>query len=78
MRLGLDAQAGYAATLLATLAPVIGDDLVASAARRPQDTEPEIAAQRERVEQLRERLDGVDGREHARTPASCWPLSTTS
>jgi pyruvate-ferredoxin/flavodoxin oxidoreductase len=60
MRLGLDAQTSYARSLLAKLAPVVGQDLADAILAAPQDTEPEINAQRERIEQLRSRLQGVD------------------
>ncbi len=61
MRLALDAQAGHARQLLTRLAPVVGDELVRELLDSGQDTEPEIALQRERVERLRERLAAVDG-----------------
>ena len=61
MRLGLDAQYGYAIALVEKLAPVIGEALAAELIDSPQDTEPEIAAQRERVARLRPILEGVTG-----------------
>ena len=61
MRLGLDAQTGYARDLLAKMAPAVGQALVDEILDAPQDTEPEIAAQRERIAVLREKLDAVTG-----------------
>ncbi|HEX9044277.1 MAG TPA: pyruvate:ferredoxin (flavodoxin) oxidoreductase [Candidatus Limnocylindrales bacterium] len=64
MRLALDAQADHARVLLERLAPVVGEDLVRELLDAKQDTEREIAAQRERVERLRAALRDVDS-EHA-------------
>ena len=64
MRLALDAQSDQARNLLARLAPVVGPGLVAEILDASQSTEPEIEAQRVRVDRLRELLGGVDG-EHA-------------
>ena len=75
MRLGLDAQAGYAALLVGRLTPVIGEALAAELLDSPQDTEPEIVAQRERVAKLREILEGVTG-EHAEDARQLLALST--
>jgi pyruvate-ferredoxin/flavodoxin oxidoreductase len=75
MRLGLDAQAGYAALLVGKLTPVIGEALAAELLESPQDTEPEIVAQRERVAKLRGILDGVTG-EHAQDARQLLALST--
>ncbi|MGH2513877.1 MAG: pyruvate:ferredoxin (flavodoxin) oxidoreductase [Candidatus Limnocylindrales bacterium] len=61
MRLALDAQADHARLLLGRLAPAVGADLVRELIDSPQDTEAEIALQRERVDRLRERLEAVDG-----------------
>ncbi|MEX2183004.1 MAG: pyruvate:ferredoxin (flavodoxin) oxidoreductase [Chloroflexota bacterium] len=61
MRLALDAQADHARLLLARLAEDVGDDLVRELLDSPQDTETQIAAQRERVERLRQRLAAVAG-----------------
>jgi pyruvate-ferredoxin/flavodoxin oxidoreductase len=60
MRLGLDAQTELARTLLARLAPVVGDDLVRAILDAEQETEPQIAAQRERVARLLVALEGRD------------------
>ena len=75
MRLGLDAQYGYAIHLVEKLAPVIGEAFAAELIDSPQDTEPEIAAQRERVEKLRGILDEV-GDEHADDARTLAALST--
>ncbi len=61
MRLALDAQNGLARSLLEKLAPVVGEDLVRELLDSPQDSDPEIAAQRARVARLREALGHVDG-----------------
>jgi pyruvate-ferredoxin/flavodoxin oxidoreductase len=75
MRLGLDAQAGYAALLVDKLTPVIGEALAAELLDSPQGTEPEIVAQRERVAKLRGILEGVTG-EHAEDARQLLALST--
>ncbi len=61
MRLGLDAQYGMAVSLVKRLAPVIGEPLASELVESPQDTEPQIEAQRERLARLRAILDGVTG-----------------
>ncbi len=61
MRLAADAQTGLAHSLLEKLSKVIGEELVRELLDSPQDTDPEVAAQRVRVERLREVLAGVDG-----------------
>ncbi len=61
MRLALDAQADHARLLLTRLAPAVGEDLVRDLIRSGQDTEPEIALQRERVGRLQERLEAIEG-----------------
>ncbi|HXX61722.1 MAG TPA: pyruvate:ferredoxin (flavodoxin) oxidoreductase [Candidatus Sulfotelmatobacter sp.] len=61
MRLALDAQADHARLLLTRLAPAVGPDLVHELLESSQDSEVEIAAQRDRVARLRERLAAVDG-----------------
>ncbi len=75
MRLGLDAQAAYADLLVGKLTPVIGEALAAELLDSPQDTEPEIVAQRERVARLRGILEGVTG-EHAEDARQLLALST--
>jgi pyruvate-ferredoxin/flavodoxin oxidoreductase len=74
MRLALDAQTSFARDLLARVAPIVGEDLVRELLDSPQDTEPEIVAQRVRVERLRELLEGVEG-EHARDARQLVALS---
>lgn len=61
MRLALDAQTGVARDLVGRLAPVIGDELVRELLDSPQQTEPEVFAQRARVDRLREVIAGVEG-----------------
>ncbi|HEY5437123.1 MAG TPA: pyruvate:ferredoxin (flavodoxin) oxidoreductase, partial [Candidatus Limnocylindrales bacterium] len=74
MRLALDAQTSFARDLLARVAPIVGEDLVRELLDSPQDTEPEIVAQRARVDRLRELLEGVEG-EHARDARQLVALS---
>ena len=72
----LDAQTGYASGCSSSrLTPVIGDGARRELLDSPQDTEAEIAAQRERVAQLREMLEGVTG-EHAEDARQLVALST--
>jgi pyruvate-ferredoxin/flavodoxin oxidoreductase len=61
MRLALDAQTDHARRLLERLAPELGTDLVGGLLGAVQDTETEIALQRERVGRLREALVHIDG-----------------
>jgi len=61
MRLALDAQADHARVLLERLAPEVGPDLVRDLLDASQETEAEIAAQRDRVEHLRQLLPGIGG-----------------
>jgi len=61
MRLALDAQVDHARVLLERLAPDIGSDLVRDLLDASQETEAEIAAQRERVDRLRHLLPGIQG-----------------
>jgi pyruvate-ferredoxin/flavodoxin oxidoreductase len=61
MRLALDAQTDHARVLLERLAPELGADLVEGLLGAVQETETEIALQRERVGRLREALAKVDG-----------------
>ncbi len=65
MRLGLDAQTDHARGLLTSLAPTIGQDLVASILGASQDSEPEVERQRERIAALRTKLAAVDGPERS-------------
>jgi len=57
MRLTLDKHAEYARELLAQLAPVIGEELVDSLLNADQSTEEGIREQRNRVEELKARLE---------------------
>jgi len=61
MRLALDAQEAAARNLLERLAPVVGEVLAREILDSPQDTEPEIRAQRDRIDRLREVLATVEG-----------------
>jgi pyruvate-ferredoxin/flavodoxin oxidoreductase len=61
MRLALDAQNDHARRLLARLAPELGEELAFGLLDGRQDTEAEIALQRERVGLLRVALARVDG-----------------
>ena len=77
MRLALDAQTDHARQLLARLAPEIGDELATGILDGRQDTEAEIALQRERVERLREGLVTRSRDRRAPTPAICWRWPAT-
>jgi pyruvate-ferredoxin/flavodoxin oxidoreductase len=61
MRLALDAQADHARVLLERLAPELGHELVRDLLGASQATEAEIAAQRGRVDRLRQLLPGIGG-----------------
>ncbi len=56
LRLALDRHNGRAGALLAALAPRLGDDRVRALLQAPQENEAAIAAQRERVRDLRAAL----------------------
>jgi pyruvate-ferredoxin/flavodoxin oxidoreductase len=56
-RLSLDKQATYAAELLHELRDIVGDDLVAAIVNAEQHSEADIWSQRERVTQLKQRLN---------------------
>jgi pyruvate-ferredoxin/flavodoxin oxidoreductase len=60
IRLALDKQEEYARELLTRLSTVIGDALVRALLNAAQSTEAGIQAQRERVQQLKGRLQGHD------------------
>ena len=60
MRLALDQQKEYAEMLLQQFAAVLGDDLVATMLSAEQSSEPGIEAQRQRVLQVRNKLEAVD------------------
>ncbi len=55
-RMSLDSKRKIALELLLRLAPKLGDDFVSSIANASQETEADIAAQRERVAALKEKL----------------------
>ncbi|MFZ5825971.1 MAG: pyruvate:ferredoxin (flavodoxin) oxidoreductase [Bacillota bacterium] len=58
MRLSLDKQAALATELVGALRDTIGGELADALLNADQSTEAEIAAQRERVEQLKAKLEG--------------------
>jgi pyruvate-ferredoxin/flavodoxin oxidoreductase len=60
-RLALDAQTDQARRLLASLGDRVGEELVAQVLASEQGSEAEIAAQRERVGQVREKLGQLAG-----------------
>jgi len=57
MRLAVDQQAEYARHLVNLLSSEIGSELANAILQSSQSTEQEIAAQRERVQELKQRLD---------------------
>jgi pyruvate-ferredoxin/flavodoxin oxidoreductase len=61
MRLALDLQAETARGLLGRLAPQVGDGLVRVLLDNPQQTQAQVAAQRDAVAQLRNRLAELGG-----------------
>jgi pyruvate-ferredoxin/flavodoxin oxidoreductase len=61
MRLALDAQTDHARRLVERLAPELDAELVSGLLGSPQETERDIAAQRDRVARLSEALTGIDG-----------------
>jgi len=70
MRLAVDQQIGYACTLLHQLAGKLGDELVSSLINAEQDTEQQIAEQRQRVAELKKRLASIDDTDAANLLAS--------
>ena len=60
MRLTLDKQEEYARELLPKFSDVLGESLVTEILESDQSTEAGIAAQRERIKLLKERLSGSD------------------
>ncbi|HID94695.1 MAG TPA: pyruvate:ferredoxin (flavodoxin) oxidoreductase [Candidatus Latescibacteria bacterium] len=60
MRLALDKQLEHARELLVHLSSTIGEELVQALLNADQSTEAGIQQQRERVETLKERLEGLD------------------
>ncbi|HET9291391.1 MAG TPA: pyruvate:ferredoxin (flavodoxin) oxidoreductase, partial [Actinomycetes bacterium] len=61
IRLAADRQAARARQLVERLAAAVGEDLARAILAADQHGEAEVAAQRERVAELRRRLAGVDG-----------------
>ena len=61
LRLATDHHLGLARTLLAELRDRLGDDLAAAVLEAPQRTSSELAAQRARIGELRQRLARLDG-----------------
>jgi len=59
-RLTIDKHAEYARELVNQLRGIVGDELADSIISAPQQTEADIAAQRERVAQLKARIAGMD------------------
>jgi pyruvate-ferredoxin/flavodoxin oxidoreductase len=59
MRLAVDKQAEYAAELVRRLAIRVGDELAATIVNANQTTETEIAAQRARIAELKQRISGI-------------------
>jgi len=62
-RLAVDFAEGRAKTLLTQLSSALGDTLVGALINAPQTTEAEIAEQRARVEQLKQKLGSMKGAE---------------
>lgn len=63
LRLAVDFKAAMARDLVAKLAPSIGDDLAAGLLTSPQDSDPAINHQRERVAALKSKLAIMKSRE---------------
>ncbi|HUY82458.1 MAG TPA: pyruvate:ferredoxin (flavodoxin) oxidoreductase [Acidobacteriaceae bacterium] len=59
MRLAIDQQMNYAETLLTRLAPELNDDLVQATLTADQSGEDGIAAQRDRVAQIKQKLAAI-------------------
>jgi pyruvate-ferredoxin/flavodoxin oxidoreductase len=66
MRLALDHQVAYARAMLEGLAGSIGEDLTRSILDASHDDEAQLATQRERVAELKRRLEGREDDEEAR------------
>ncbi len=60
MRLALDHQVAFAREQLAKLAPEVGQDLADAILGAEQEDEPQLFEQRERVAELRRRLEALD------------------
>ncbi len=63
MRLAADQQRAYAESLVARLAPVLGDELARATLDADQSKEEGIAAQRKRVAEIRAKLAGANSPE---------------
>ncbi|MDR3736900.1 MAG: pyruvate:ferredoxin (flavodoxin) oxidoreductase [Acidobacteriaceae bacterium] len=63
MRLALDQQKDYAESLVTRLASTIGETLASELISAPQNTEPEINTQRDRVKTLKTKLAAIDSSE---------------
>lgn len=63
IRVGLDRKRDLARQLLGGVGGIVGDDLVADLLAAPQVTEGEIAAQRDRVALLKDKLAGSERRD---------------
>ena len=61
LRLAADLQTGLAERRLTELAPALGEELAGDILDSPQIRESELAAQRERLTELRAQLDGLTG-----------------
>ena len=61
LRLGYEQQVAEARRLLAELAPAVGADLASAVLNADQSGEAGLAAQRDRVAALKDRLSGVEG-----------------
>ena len=70
MRLGVDQQIEYAHELLRRLAAKLGDNLVATLVSNKQETEEQIAQQRQAVAALKKRLAAMDDPDAANLVAS--------
>jgi pyruvate-ferredoxin/flavodoxin oxidoreductase len=66
LRLGVDAQNKLASHYIQQLASKVGEELVKAILTAPQGNEVEIAAQRERIEQLRAKIAGDNSFEATR------------
>ena len=69
-RLAVDQQTEYAQYLLGQLSSTLGGDLVSAIVECPQESEQEIAEQRQRVAQVKQKLAGVGSSEAANLLAS--------
>ncbi len=63
IRLAIDAQNKFAKDLLRTLSPQLGDEMVSALLNAEQSSEAGLAAQRERIALLKQKLGGLGTRE---------------